>query len=117
MKAKWPKEVPILEGRDFCIGTLSAGERHCLLGWAREVFDDPRIRLKANDAVFEAMHKVRPDFKSFRYGQEIAEFNDVPGQSKRILATVWNRAMAKLGYVMRNSECTRTGKLTPLLGK
>ena len=99
-RRRWPKEVPILTGDDIVRRKMSScdGERHCLLGWKCTVFD---LASHGHDAT---MRKAQDALDSAAGTCFIAQFNDSTRNSKDEIAAVWNRAMAKLGYVVGNPE-------------
>ena len=109
-KNRWPETVPILEASDICKGSYTQGEQHCLSGWVSLAFNgDPQF--KAYRTVITAADEMglNPD----KYCN-IPSINDHEAISEEMLARVWNRARAKLGYVIDNPECTPTGKLNPV---
>lgn len=88
----WPKEVPVLTARDIHKGSLDGPNgTHCLYGWLYKSFGAFSIPTKA----FE---QLRDDCGTPLLGN----FND--SNPKRKVARTWNRAMAKLGYVVGNPE-------------
>lgn len=93
----WPKEVPILEAKNMHKGSYNGPNgTHCLLGWSYEVFP---INEKVSNRV------VRAIFRTARiHESDIADFNDDKKRPKTELAAVWNKAMARLGYVVGNPE-------------
>lgn len=94
----WPSEVPVLTARDICRTTFyDLCGRRCLLGWIGETFTISRQRC-AIAAVRRAMETDSAD---------IAYFNDDVGNTKTEIARVWNRAMAKLDYVVGNPEAKK----------
>lgn len=99
MKLRWPKEVPILTARNMHKGSFSHQSRddcHCLFTWSMNVFP--------------VASSVRQMIRKTIRRKSIVSFNDDPRNSKSTLARVWNRAMAKLGYVVGNPEAKRKRK-------
>lgn len=107
-RTKYPETVPVLEGRHFCRGAFMRGSRRCLLGWAGTVFSgratggipgsvERRLRIEVNKSVGDR-HET------------IAGFNDNKENRLDLLAKIWNRAMAKLGYVVGNPEADSESK-------
>lgn len=108
---KWPEDVPILEADDFIRGQLFAGQRACSVGWAIKTFSpmDYDIDRNVYSKLTETAKEMDAEFSS---GYGVYSFNDDPRNSKQLLARIWNRAMAKLGYVVGNPEakCLRDKK-------
>lgn len=107
---KYPDEVSVLSEQDMCVGPLhemrDGRDCGCLWYWAgRELPTTLRV-----DA---AMQKAHSDlgtglwFKTFPY-------DEARGITRAIVARVWNRAIAYLGYVVGNPECDKNGKLKPV---
>lgn len=94
----WPKEVPILTARDMCREEYDAGTRHCLMGWCYAAFDNADLHYRVEDAIRRECKKI------CKRDCGVLSFNDDPANSKQTLAAVWNRTMAKLGYVTNNPE-------------
>ena len=93
--SKWPKTVPILEADDICRQYLHGDNgRHCLAGWKLVVFGDAR------DQVYERLYEEAGVGAMNWIG--LTRFNDT--KPKAEVARVWNRAMARLGYVVGNPE-------------
>ena len=89
----WPKEVPILTCNNMHKGGLNGPRKtHCLIGWCHEVFPGSRV------------HRVICTLEDVIQHPSIASFNDDSQRPKTELARVWNKAMAKLGYVVGNPE-------------
>lgn len=97
----WPKTVPILEADDICREQLNGpGGTHCLMGWINVQFNGLREQSAGEVCVqFEVDRAVG---ESGKVG--FVAFNDWRGNSLDAVARVWNRAMAKLGYVVGNPE-------------
>jgi hypothetical protein len=117
--------VPVLEAGDFCRGTLhdNQADQSCLLGWLEDTFGDYGAKHHGRQVDMVILETIKECFPGLQndYGSPItsvAEFNDllVPGNGPAIpngaLAGVWNRAMAKLGFVVGNPEVyAKTGEL------
>ena len=97
MRTEWPDEVPILTADDICRGRKSDGHgRHCLTGWRDEVFG-----LVVSNEIFVTVS----DALTAECGTDlIVDFNDLPTRPAGEIARAWNRAMARLGYVVENPE-------------
>lgn len=94
MATKWPDEVPVLSSRHMTRGYV-AGDRRCLIAWTGDVFDcttfgrvDVALESACRDSGV-ALHAATG------CGREV---------SLALMARIWNRAMAKLGYVVNNPE-------------
>ena len=108
--------VPILGPEDFCRGEAHNGDTSCLLGWMEHVFGygTDLGGKDIGDTILDTIHEVFPN----QYFGSIPEFNDrmIDGNGPQIprgtLASIWNRAMAKLGFIVGNPECDpKTGEL------
>lgn len=106
----WPKEVPILEAEDICRGNFHRGEKACLSGWVLTVINIqyPRfndiikrdcLQNKIRKSIMEEIIRI----KSID-GPSIVLFNDNMLYSKKLIAQIWNKAMARLGYTEGNPE-------------
>ena len=107
-----PKEWPILEADDFCRGTYEMGDQRCLIGWwthAGGVWGDSRFYALCASTSKQLGAVAVGD--NYRFPPAI---NDHAGNPKSLLARIWNRVGAKLGYRVGNPECTRSGKLRPV---
>jgi len=90
---KWPTEVPVLTARDICRGKFANTKgRRCLSGWCREVFSGSTLYHAAETSLRAETNKP------------ITWYNDDARNSKAAIARAWNRAMARLGYVIDNPE-------------
>ena len=88
----WPNKVPMLTYRDMCRDVMNGqSDTHCLMGWAQVVFPTEEMRCRALAAM-----QVGPG--------AVSQFNDDRTNSQTKLARTWNRAMARLGYVVGNPE-------------
>lgn len=93
---KWPKEVPMLEAEDIHKGAPNGPHgSHCLYGWCNKVFYRGS-NTKAAEVIEELIWKQGSDW--------IIAYNDNPRRHKKTIARTWNKAMAKLGYVIGNPE-------------
>lgn len=133
-KCDCPETVPVLERRDFTKGILHNNKgQSCLLGQCEEAFpgnpfDDPYvddIRVstcgrKVISLIKEEIEKLKEHNKSvpgttefvyssshWKNGVSISGFNDSPLVPKTILARLWNRVMAKMGYTEGNPEANK----------
>lgn len=99
VRTRWPKEVPVLTAKDMAIGNEEScrgkDEPTCLALWTTRVFGVGDAYEKAEAAICSAAGINRTN-------QEIFDYND--SHSRRHNARVWNRAMARLGYVVGNPE-------------
>lgn len=105
-KTIWPTEVPVLSAEDICRDEYDSGSKHCLCGWRWEVFG-----VSGNVPSLKVFHTVKAEIKAetgFARGEE--GFNDDQSVSLRTIARVWNRAMARLGYVVGNPEAKNVRK-------
>jgi len=95
---KWPKEVPVIEAGDVCQGALTAGEKHCIVGWAKEIFSlKGWITEHYNHPVYKALLRVTGEDKGY-----VARWNDAPGRKLEEIADAINLATASLGYTEGN---------------
>lgn len=111
---EWPDEVILLDEDDFLRGTLGVGtEKHCLVGWRNVVFGGKGLSDDIYPERTDVLHKVyvalRDEMdligKKGRYCTNcVVGFNDDPSVPFSLLAKTWNRAMARLGYVVGNPE-------------
>ena len=99
MARPWPKEAPILEATDFCRGVYHCGTKSCLLGQVQNFvgWQDGK-----SSKVIVAIVSVMGEF-GWR-GDFVADFSDNKRNSLSLLAKVWNKAMARLGYTEGNPE-------------
>ena len=99
MTTTWPEKAPILEASDFCRGTFHTGTRSCLMGHVQNFvgWQDDKYH-KVNDAIVSVLRK-----RGWR-GDFVADFSDNKRNSLSLLAKVWNKAMARLGYTDGNPE-------------
>ena len=90
---EWPKDVFVLEAKDFCRESFSDGKgRHCLLSWISRSFASDTLMV-----VREKMCEVMGE-------QCVITFNDNPSISNVTLDKVWNKTMSSLGYTEGNPE-------------
>ena len=95
-KTKWPTEVPVLEAKDIHKGSFDGPNgTHCLAGWRDMTFGSPEGQ--PWNVAYDAISSECGDL-------ETMEFNDNEKTPKARIARTWNRAMAKLGYVVGNPE-------------
>lgn len=121
MKVKYPKQVPVLEGEDFCQGMKCRGMR-CLIGWSAAVFldrdsdetgDYHLLPQRVKESLLRSIRieegntpKLRQFDKDFILPDAgcVFIFNDggfgrrKTAAHRAALARVWNRAMEMLGY-------------------
>lgn len=109
LEALLPDEWPILEAEDFCKDAYGepGGGRHCMVGWAAEVFnayegdgDVDYVSLTPWMEAFSDFLWLGPDVKA----SYILKYNDAPGRSHDELARTWNRFGAHLGFTEGNPE-------------
>ena len=102
-----PKIVPILHAVDFTCNTFDNGkEQRCLLGWRNRIFG---VRRGDEYGVCRVTEAFRKHFPEENRNTAITEANDEK-LTTRQCATVWNRAMASLGFVVGNPEAANAGK-------
>lgn len=93
----WPKTVPILEPHHIHKGDYDGlNGTHCLAGWWQQAFAKREERWAAWKAIQCAVGSVDP-----------TQFNDSRRRPKSTIARAWNRAMARLGYVVGNPEAKK----------
>ncbi len=115
MVAKWPETVPVLEPDNFCRGAETRGARHCLVGWVEAAFNEMAYDSNREIKVIDEICAVAEEFGAAG-ADEAAEYrsppsvNDNPKNSRKLLARIWNRAMANLGYVVNNPEARYVNK-------
>lgn len=89
----WPKQVPVLKTEDFVVGPMYEGDRCCLIGWRKRIFDDlsdgerNRISRLESNAAEEA-----GDRGIFYIG------NPDTASNRNICARAWAILLRKLGY-------------------
>lgn len=117
----WPETVPILTAEDMCIVPLERGKCGCLSEWMSRCFDD--VMWNSNDdesltvAMIEAHNQLGthvPKMNALNETYFTYQTNRFAKTTRVLAARVWNRAMAILGYVVNNPECTKSGKLKPV---
>lgn len=99
-----PEKWPVITAADLCVDTLYDGEgRRCLLGWCAVVAPVAwsEGRAKAKDAVQLALRETLPS----NARSHTVSYND--GQDLELVARVWNRAGALLGYEHEGLEQER----------
>lgn len=114
MKTDWPETVPVLEAGDICRGASRDGERCCLLQWRVDVFGSvcsTKCQVPQQASLLIIRAAIELGASGIPHLGGIVEINDSPSNDSALLARIWNRAMARLGYVVNNPECTRSGKL------
>ncbi|MDE2103890.1 MAG: hypothetical protein KGL39_42030 [Patescibacteria group bacterium] len=96
-ETKWPESVPILSARDICRNEYKDDqERRCLIGW---------LCYSCRWTIYKSWLAIREEIeRATGRGMCLAEFNDNPRFPKKLIAQVWNRAMARLGYTEGNPE-------------
>lgn len=105
-KDGWPVEVPVLEAKDIFKGDYGDGHgRCCLLGWMSKVFPiESGVAFGDGTGDSKCMAKVRRAITGVINAKDIVAWNDNDHREKSEIARAWNRAMAKLGYVVGNPE-------------
>lgn len=127
-----PLTVPILGPEDMHKGAFKGPKNtFCLLGHVEEAFcgglhTDPMLdykisnaNRKARDLAQDTILSTIKEFKDKLCGCppkeneyvppiSIPSFNDDPNTPLGLLAAIWNKAMAKLGYVRGNPEAGLT---------
>ena len=126
-KCDCPETVPVLERRNFAKGRYHDEEgRHCLLGHCENVFPGNicyhgvlinkcgvQVGKLINNEILalEKHNDYVPGASNFNCGSSelvsIPIFNDSPLVPKTILARLWNRVMAKMGYTEGNPEADK----------
>lgn len=122
---KWPDEVPVLDESMLRRGTAEVYEGKCCLighlascGMADE--KTYAVNRRVEDVLVSSLKEVGALTFDARwqsdlsYGWRIWKSNDCDSNGLSLLARAFNRAMAKLGYVVNNPECDRHGKLKPV---
>lgn len=115
---KWPESVPVLGEGNMCIGPFKKGECGCLAFWCKETFgesakdDIPKV----SDALVKAHKALGSGVEIFPSAVEPYSTHhiDEDRTTRGMVARVWNRAMAYLGYRVGNPECDRKGNLKPV---
>lgn len=99
---QWPEKVPVLTARDMYRDFYDSldGDRHCVVGWRRQVFALEKGRGSAAELVDELLHKEAKHLMNV----SVFYMNDNRRVSKTTIADLWNRVMRRLGYVV---ECER----------
>lgn len=113
MKYSWPEEVDVVGPEDICRRTLASNDgRHCLYGLVRKNFPnrdactEMKIIAEIGKAAFElGAAKVSKEYPA------LSEINDALRNSRRLIARIWNRSMAKIGYVVGNPEARYVKRL------
>ena len=89
---EWPESVPVLTAKDIHRGGYDGpGGSHCLLGHARKC---GLWGIGEQDGAFIDAMKEHVTGAYIK----IHEFNDDPANSRRKIASAWNKAMRSLGY-------------------
>lgn len=99
-----PAEVDVLEENDFCKESISNPQgQKCLIGWFDTYFDKLNLmnRVDTEELLRTECNRIT---KRKRGCLGIAEFNDSKTRKTKTLARVWNRFIARLGYVVNNPE-------------
>lgn len=119
MKLKWPEEAFLVTAEDMQkVGNgLSKDGPCCLYGYVNVfISGDPRpysskdstgeraIRMKLKKAIEKAITQLQGTAPLSSGWSTIVTFNDSPDVPLALVARVWNRAMAILGYVVGNPE-------------
>lgn len=92
-----PKSIPLLKPRQFCRHSLDGpGRTHCLVGW--------RVKLFGGTFAYRVATALEDEVYSRRPNWGVSNFNDDSRNSRRTLASVWRRAMERLGYVVRGNR-------------
>lgn len=114
-KYEFPKTVPVLEAEDFCQAKCKdyVTDKCCLIGHASRTFlrknnpvtdDYQRLPAQVRKALRNAIEEHIGHFPLEDESWSVFHFNDSFIRTMDELAKVWNRAMAKLGYVVGNPE-------------
>lgn len=106
-----PETVPIIEADDVYKGNLyGPNYTSCLLGWKNRTFGtlntcSAKADLLLRKEILRTCKKNRR-FKGWDDWAQVSipTFNDSSKTKKSTLARVWNRVMAKMGYVVGNPE-------------
>jgi hypothetical protein len=109
MKKPLPKTMPVLTAADICREEFTHGEKHCLVGWARvavtgEASWAPPASQSAIQKIRKALQEAGQELEAVGAEWGVIQMNDQTKNRKALLARVWNRAIAKLGYVVDNPE-------------
>lgn len=110
-RTKWPDEVPVLEASDICQGPFQLGECRCTVAWAVDAFgiSGDLLRFDGHAKVIRKLCDSAAELHAAEAGaarrhQAAYIYSDCLENSTALVARVWNRAMAKLGYVRGNPE-------------
>lgn len=106
-----PDDVPILDARHMCIGPSRSGSCGCLLHYAWSVFDWGGVTTDALLRAHDDLETGVPEANERIWGERLPETGRSVRTTRALAARVWNRAMAYLGYVVGNPECTKRGTL------
>lgn len=106
MRYRWPKEVPILEADDFCRDQfVDRSGRACLSWRVATTFSHHHY-----DAVVHQLFRAAEMLGATGSYPSLVAYNDNRANPKSLVARIWNRAMAKLGYTVGNPEAKRLKK-------
>lgn len=116
-----PDEVPILSAENIEIGPYqSTSSCGCLMFHFRRTFKKDPFHEPDRSAIGRALIRSHQELRtgvdsSDRMGgpRWATYSTDACKVTKSLMARVWNRAMALLGYTVNNPECVR-GKLKPV---
>jgi hypothetical protein len=106
----WPKTVPILTAKDICRCSYSGpGNSHCLIGWQRKAFGHEYESKTARVVRLALCEEIgKPVVNSDAAFRPITLFNDNDKIPATKIAKLWNRVMAKLGYVVGNPQAKQS---------
>lgn len=99
---QWPQEVPVLKAGHSCRHYFTRGRRHCLAGWC-DAAGLPGGNNPGKEIAMAIEQSAR-ELSAHNPGQVLPSINDNPVNSRHLLARIWNRSMAKLGYRAGNPE-------------
>jgi len=94
----YPKEVPVLEAKNFDIGRSSYdSDKRTFEQWL-EGFPLEIRRRKMRDLIHQTIKEVCPNTPSGLGSGRYRFWHWVPRQSAETLAAVWNQTMRHMGY-------------------
>lgn len=108
--SKWPDEVPVLSGTNICRDSYGRGAKRCLAGWYMHALCNDSFHQFTRVAAEEANAMGLQDVCA----SAVSSVNDSRRNRLSQIARLWNRVVARLGYVVNNPECTKSGKLKPV---
>ena len=111
---RYPKTVSILSKDDICRGAFVGPRgKRCLLGQTLVDFRCPQARDRVKQKIYKEIMIINKYCKQDNLYTDthiahcIAAFNDSGLVSLSVLARIWNRVMARLGYVTNNPEANK----------